>query len=83
MKRLEGKTAIITGAAAGIGEATARLFSAEGARLVLCDVSMEPLEALAASLRDEGAQVLDVALALGVRAPTEEGVERDHQNCSQ
>ena len=58
MKRLEGKTAIITGAAAGIGEATARLFVAEGAKLTLCDLAEEPLEALGAALRAEGAEVL-------------------------
>jgi 3alpha(or 20beta)-hydroxysteroid dehydrogenase len=37
--RLEGKVAIITGAARGQGEATARLFAAEGAKLVLADVA--------------------------------------------
>lgn len=35
MNRLEGKVAIITGASAGIGRATATLFAAEGARLEL------------------------------------------------
>jgi 3alpha(or 20beta)-hydroxysteroid dehydrogenase len=38
MPRLENKVAIITGAARGLGAATARLFSAEGARVVLGDV---------------------------------------------
>ena len=38
MRRLEGKTAIITGAAGGIGAATARLFVAEGANVVLTDL---------------------------------------------
>ena len=36
--RLEGKTAIITGAAQGMGEAEARLFASEGARVVLADI---------------------------------------------
>ena len=36
--RLDGKVAIITGAARGTGEATARRFAAEGAAVVLCDV---------------------------------------------
>lgn len=38
MNRLAGKVAIITGAAKGLGEADARLFAAEGARVVLTDV---------------------------------------------
>lgn len=37
MARLEGRTAIITGAASGIGRAAAKLFAAEGARLVIAD----------------------------------------------
>ena len=39
MPRLEGKTAIVTGAARGMGEVEARLFAAEGAAVMLCDVS--------------------------------------------
>ncbi len=38
MGRLDGKRAVITGAASGIGEATARLFAAEGATIILADV---------------------------------------------
>jgi NAD(P)-dependent dehydrogenase (short-subunit alcohol dehydrogenase family) len=36
--RLQGKTAIVTGANSGIGRATARLFAREGARVVCCDI---------------------------------------------
>lgn len=54
MKRLEGKVATITGAASGIGEATARLFAREGASVLLADVNDARGEKLAAAIRDEG-----------------------------
>ena len=60
MRRLEGKTAIITGAAAGIGEATARLFAAEGARCALCDVSADALEKVVGEIRAAGGEAIAV-----------------------
>lgn len=45
MKKLDGRTAIITGAAGGIGAATAALFLAEGASVVLVDRDRDALEA--------------------------------------
>jgi 3alpha(or 20beta)-hydroxysteroid dehydrogenase len=49
---LEGKVALITGAARGVGEATARRFVAEGARVVLADVRDDAGSVLAAELGD-------------------------------
>jgi 2-keto-3-deoxy-L-fuconate dehydrogenase len=46
MKRLEGKTALITAAAQGIGRATAELFLAEGARVIATDINLDGLKEL-------------------------------------
>ena len=54
--RLEGKTAIITGAAGGIGSATARLFCHEGARVLASDQDEAGLQVLTAAINsDQGA----------------------------
>jgi len=58
--KLHRKVTIITGAAAGIGEAAARLFGREGARLVLVDVDAEGLGKLTEELEQSGAMVLEI-----------------------
>jgi short-subunit dehydrogenase len=50
VKKLNGKVALITGASMGIGEAIARVFAAEGARLALAARSKDKLESVAVSL---------------------------------
>ena len=55
--RLRGKSAVVTGAAKGIGRATAELFAREGARLVVNDVDGEGLEGLRERLAASGAEV--------------------------
>jgi NAD(P)-dependent dehydrogenase (short-subunit alcohol dehydrogenase family) len=57
MERLAGKTAIITGAASGIGRGTAAVFAEHGARLVLVDRDGPGLETVRAELAAQGAQV--------------------------
>ncbi|HVQ76348.1 MAG TPA: glucose 1-dehydrogenase [Candidatus Binatia bacterium] len=53
---LDGKAALITGAATGIGRATARLFAAAGARLALTDVREAELEQTVSAVRAEGGE---------------------------
>lgn len=60
MNRLAGKVAVVTGAGAGIGEATSLAMAREGARLVLADVLPGRVEALAARIADAGGEALSV-----------------------
>jgi len=59
VKRLEGKSAVITGGASGIGRAAARLFAAEGARVTILDLA-DAGEAVAADIVKAGGKALFV-----------------------
>jgi len=54
--RLEGKVALITGGASGMGKVASTLFAKEGARVVLTDVADDAGEATAAEIRDAGGE---------------------------
>jgi NAD(P)-dependent dehydrogenase (short-subunit alcohol dehydrogenase family) len=56
--RLDGKVAIVTGAAHGMGEAEARLFAKEGARVVVADLLGKEAEAVAADIRASGGNAI-------------------------
>jgi NADP-dependent 3-hydroxy acid dehydrogenase YdfG len=58
---IEGKVVVITGASSGLGEATARLLSAQGARVVLGARRVERIQALANELTNSGGKALAVA----------------------
>ncbi len=60
--RLQGKTAIVTGAASGIGFATAALFVAEGAHVVAADLGMPELEGTTGVAADAGDEIAVQAL---------------------
>lgn len=57
MRRFEGKVVFVTGAAAGIGRATALRLASEGAALTLVDVAQEGLEETAKRCAEQGAAV--------------------------
>ena len=60
MIELDGKVAVVTGAASGIGLAMTERFASEGMRVVMADVEEEPLAASASRLEADGADVLGV-----------------------
>ena len=76
--RFQGKVAIITGGAKGIGAATARRFAADGARVVLADLDDAAGEALAANLGHDSAMYIhaDVTSEDDVQAMVAGSVER-------
>lgn len=61
MRRLEGKLAVVTGAANGIGRASALRFASEGANLAILDLEADGLEKVAEEAREKGATVQTVA----------------------
>lgn len=60
-ENLSGRTAVVTGAASGIGEAVARQLAAQGARVALFARRADRLEAVAGKIRTEGGEALVVA----------------------
>ena len=75
--QLEGKVAVVTGAASGIGAATARLFIAEGASVVLADIQDERGEKMVEELGPKSAfHHTDVTNEDDIRGAVERAVEK-------
>jgi len=70
--RLEGKKAIVTGGAGGIGRATSLAMAAEGAAVAVVDLNGEAAEAVAAEIREAGG----TAIALAADVSSEPDIER-------
>jgi len=73
--RLDGKVAIVTGAASGIGAAIARAFTGEGARVGVADLDPAAAESVAAELRAHGGQAIAVHMDVTDEAQVGRGVD--------
>ncbi|MBP1707651.1 MAG: oxidoreductase, short-chain dehydrogenase/reductase family [Chloroflexi bacterium] len=74
--KLEGKTALITGAGGGMGRAMALLFAEEGAAIAICDINLQGLESTAAAVRNKGHRVLAIKADVSENREVEAMVDR-------
>lgn len=78
---LAGKTALVTGAAGGLGSHFSATLGRAGATLVLAGRRVEPLRELAATLHDQGIAAHPVSLDVGDPASVQAGFEQAHALC--
>ena len=77
MREFAGKTAVVTGAASGMGLAFARRFAAEGMNVVLADIEQDALDAQVQRLEQEERSVLGVTVDTMRRENARTAARRD------
>jgi NAD(P)-dependent dehydrogenase (short-subunit alcohol dehydrogenase family) len=75
MGRLDGKVALITGAASGMGREAVQVFAREGARIAALDVDAAGLDATATAVRDAGGEIEPALADVGVEEQVRSAVE--------
>ena len=74
MGQLDGKVAIVTGAASGIGKEIAKRFASEGAKVVIADLQLPAAEATANEISRSGGVAMGVAMDVSNESAVEAGV---------
>ncbi|WP_300614890.1 3-hydroxybutyrate dehydrogenase [Dokdonella sp.] len=75
MMRLDGKVAIVTGAASGIGKRIAEVYAENGAAVAIADINLDAANATAKELVDKGAKAIGVAMDVTDEAAVDSGVD--------
>lgn len=75
-RSIAGSVAVITGAASGMGRATAHLFADEGARLAIIDINADALASVAEEVKSVGAEVLPLTVDLSDRQAVATAIEQ-------
>jgi NAD(P)-dependent dehydrogenase (short-subunit alcohol dehydrogenase family) len=76
MSRLQGKRAIVTGAGSGIGRASAKLFAAEGAAVMVVDKTPPAIEETAAEIKAAGGRAIAVAADAGAETDVQGFIQK-------
>ena len=73
--RLDGKVALITGAASGIGKAIAEIYAAAGAAVAIADLNQAGADAAAADIAAKGGKAIGIAMDVTNEAAVDAGTD--------
>ncbi|HEX7813650.1 3-hydroxybutyrate dehydrogenase [Dyella sp.] len=76
MASLEGKVALITGAASGLGKAIAELYASNGAAVAIADINQQAADATAAQIQAAGGKAIGIAMDVTDEAAVEAGTDK-------
>ncbi len=76
MNSLNGKVALVTGAASGLGKAIAELYASNGASVAIADINQQAADAVAAQINAAGGKALGVAMDVTSEAAVNEGTDK-------